>query len=137
MKRYLSIKQLYLSLFALLFICSCSSSIPTDVFINDFNIDSLGTIYSETIYKFKEPIAVFEMKNQNDSMKILVYRRIYSIAVGAISGVGSFYSYDFSAAAFKNDKLFYWGFLDDFKKEDDPLIQLLGEKVSEIIIKGE
>ena len=137
MKRNFYYGCFLLTFAATIVLSSCGSSIPPDVYQNDFDKDSLGTDYSNTIYKHKEPITTFEMKDNNDSFKIFVYKRVVEERVGANLGLSSQIDYDLSAVAFKNNKLFYWGYHDDFKKENDPLIQLLGEKVSEKLLNGD
>ena len=105
--------------------------------MTDFERDTIGTDYSNTIFYRKEPVTTYEMMNQNDSMKVFVYKRVIEERVGANFGLSSQIDYDLCAVAFKNNKLFYWGYLDDFKKESDPLIQLLGEKASEKLLNGD
>lgn len=136
MKRKFSFKYLMLIPSIAILLSSCSSSIAPDVYHQEFNIDRVGTDYSESVYRFKEPITVLELMNQNDSMRVYVYKKIDWDKQGGIFGLGSNYQYDLCAAAFKNNKLLYWGYLDDFKKEQDPLIQMLGEKATEKVLEG-
>ena len=43
--------------------------------------------------------------------------------------------FEYFAVAFKHDTVFYWGFLDDYKRSDNPVLQKLGEKICDKIIE--
>lgn len=129
MKQKFYLKLLLLIPSIAILLSSCGSSKGADVYHRDFNIDKFGTDYSRSVYRLKEPVTVLDMMNQNDSFKVYVYNKIELVMQGA-------FTYNFCAVAFKNNKLFYWGDLDDFKKEQDPLIQMLGEKATDKIMEG-
>lgn len=41
---------------------------------------------------------------------------------------------DYFLVVTEDDRLYYWGFLDDFKKNDDKILQKIGEEVSDKIL---
>lgn len=129
MKRKFSFKLIMLIPSIAILLSSCGSSKGSGVYHRDFNIDEFGADYSQSVYRFKEPITVLDMMNHNDSLKVYVYNKIEWV----MQGVNT---YNICAVAFKNNKLLYWGDLDDFKKEQDPVIQMLGEKATDKIMEG-
>jgi len=138
MKRKFSFKFLMLIPSIAILLSSCSSAIPLDVFDYELNANKAGTDYSETIFKSKNPVAVLDILNNNEVLKVYIYKLMTYITVGqgvGKEGAARQFSFDFCAVVFENDKLFYWGSIDDFKKEQDSTIQLIGKKVKEEILQ--
>ena len=115
--RYLFI--LFIGLFAL-------SSCGTPIFIttSEMCIYKPGVKYEGTEFCKVEPAFILNLDSLGpNKFEIFVYKKL------EVSG-GSFLKFDFCAFAFKNDLLYYWGYVDDFKKEDDSIIQKIGELIS-------
>ena len=83
-------------------------------------------------YLDQDPVIEKEtmITGSTDKFKVLIYKR-WIMTYG--SGYSFFNSdkFDLFVVSFKNDKLFFWGNLDDFKRTDDTLINNLGTFVSE------
>ncbi len=91
---------------------------------------------SVVAYLDRDPVFEKELTLQGskDKFKVLIYKRwIQTYALG----FNFLYSdkYDLFALAFKNEKLYYWGNLDDFKRTDDDVANGLGVLISETWIK--
>ncbi len=121
-----------------LFLSSCSEPLPPP----RIGYKELGKITKNDDYKKvteylnREPIIEKEilLGSTNERYKFLVYKRwIQTYA----SIFGLFYSakYDLFVVSFKNDKLFFWGNLDDFKRSDDETVSNLGVMISEAWLK--
>jgi hypothetical protein len=44
-------------------------------------------------------------------------------------------TYDYYAVSYQNNEVYYWGFLDDYKKHNDLVIQTLGDKICDKLIE--
>ncbi len=125
-----------LSLSFALLSCTTSPYITTsDMCKNLPNMQYSSTIFSDRVFSF-----TMDFKNLDDSVTVYIYKKVekldksiginFAILFNPMAGT----KYDYCAAAFKNSYLYYWGYVDDFKKESDPFIQLMGEKISEKLI---
>lgn len=65
-----------------------------------------------------------------DVYKVNIYLDMVASRSKSMMLIPIVYEYKyFFAFAFKNNKLLYWGFPDDFTKADDPVINKLGESI--------
>ena len=145
MKSKILFKYLVIPLFTASLLISCSTSpyvTTTDLCKNLPKMQYQSTVFNDRVYAFS-----LDFNNLDDSMKVYVFKKIEKLDQG-----GSFFlfdiianlinpmqgtKYDFCAASFKNGYLYYWGYIDDYKKEADPRLQMIGEKLCEKLIKDE
>ena len=110
---------------------SCGNSVYMTT--TDLNYNVPGVEYNLTEFSKRDPILTFELNgNEKYVIKVYVYKKLEE------SYDFYFFTknlYDYCAAVFINDMLYYWGYVDDFKKEDESLIQMIGEMISEKLIK--
>ncbi|HPO62370.1 MAG TPA: hypothetical protein PK762_04725 [Candidatus Kapabacteria bacterium] len=122
---------LLIPLIALLF-CSCSNKL---------------SIVTRSTFCYLEPGQKIEHnKFENDFIDVEFEERYvfnvtdtdnttYKVSVFPVylePGVG-----EFGAIIFKDSLVLHWGFIDELLKHDNPLIQRIGEKVAQEIIKKE
>lgn len=138
MNKYLTWRWVLLPLLCSTFLFSCNPG--GNMTIGELNKIQYGEKYSNSILNSKKHIDRFQLMDNNDSITVYVYRDIKwergpVLLKGEIGG--DVVGYELCATAFKNNRVFYWGSVDDFKKNEIPLIQSIGEQISERFIKGE
>ncbi len=74
---------------------------------------------------FRNPVYVFEYSDIKEGSKIVV-KIFMKNFVNA--------SYHYFAMAFVDGKLFYWGYPDEFNKNEDPLISKIGDRFCQDLI---
>ena len=84
-------------------------------------------------YLSREPVVerVIEIKGKSDQFRVLLYRRWIRTTDSWVS-LFSPDKYDLFAFTFKNNKLYFWGNVDDFKRSDDATANDLGDAISEL-----
>lgn len=121
---------------ALLFLLLGSCSHPLIGYNTAGKLNKNEDYKSVVEYLDRDPVLEKElaMQGSNDKFKVLIYKRwVQTYAIG----YDFWYTdkYDLFAFAFKNDKLYFWGNLDDFKRADDDVANGLGALISETWIK--
>ncbi len=128
MNKYLKWRLLLLPLLCSIFLISCQNA---DITFNDLNSLKYGEEYSNSILKSKTHIYNLQLEEKNDIIAVYVYRHI--VGENSIDILDREIGYEICAAAFRNNKLFFWGTIDDFKRNDIRLIRNIGELVSDKI----
>ena len=88
----------------------------------------------------KGHIDKIQLMDKKDSITVYVYRDIkWERPTVLFKGEFGYnvIGYELCAVAFRNNRVFYWGSIDDFKKNDIPLIQSIGEQISKRFINGD
>lgn len=127
-------KILTLSILSLL-IFSCSSTLPVNMSVlgllkKDHHLDSLISDNKEygLDYEIKRKVEIPNFKDSNYTIVISIYEM-------EISFIDNKYTY--TALAFENKRLIFYGFPEDYFKSRSKKINYLGEKIHEEIEKIE
>ena len=140
MNKYLTWNLLLLSLLCSTFLVSCIHDTEDDMSIRELGKIQYGEEYNTGIMNSKEHIDKIQLMDNNDSITVYVYRDIkWERPTVLLKGEFGYnvIGYELCAAAFRNNRVFYWGSVDDFKKNDVPLIQSIGEQISERFTNGD
>jgi hypothetical protein len=115
-------------LLAVLYSCADTRYIST----NEMNRLRQDSTFESSLLNDKELEFSVEYKDLgNDVYKVYVFKKLeMTIPSGFIISFDN-EIYDFFVATYKNRNLFYWGYLDDFKKNDAKILQTIGERVAE------
>lgn len=94
---------------------------------------SKGLPIEQTKFNSAKPIFKFQYSNDSkDSFSIYVYKEMYNIDIKDWRIENS--SFNICAAIYKNDSLYYWGLVDNFKKDPNPTVQKIGEEICDTLI---
>ena len=119
--------------FAISVLVACVSSKDRCVTTTTFNKVNRGQLYAETLFNdLKEKYYMRFTNLDKYTYDVFVYQKWDIVK----DHDGASY-YDFCVTVYKNDSLYYWGLLDDLKKEDNAQIQKIGEMVSDTLIEKE
>ncbi|MCX6147119.1 MAG: hypothetical protein NTW25_07685 [Candidatus Kapabacteria bacterium] len=122
----------FLTLIFLISLASCKSTLR--IGYETAGLFKKGDSYSkmqDTINK--EPYLEEEvvLKRTNEKFKVTFYKRW----IQTYTGENSFFSrdkYDVFVFTYKNEKLYFWGNIDDYKRSNDKTVNELGLIISEI-----
>lgn len=140
MNKYQTWRWVLLPLLCSIFFSSCIHHTNYDMSIRDLNEIQYGEEYNTCNLNSKDHIDKIQLMDNNDSISVYVYRDIkQKRPTDLLKGEFGYnvIFYELCAAAFRNNRVFYWGSVDDFKKNEIPLIQSIGEQISERFINGD
>ncbi len=123
----------FIGLFLSITFISCSS-VPAIGYNTAGNLTKNEELSSVKAYLNQEPVITKELvlPGSTDSYKVLIYKRwIMTYGFGSFYALFNTNKFDLFVFSFKNDKLHFWGNLDDFKKSDDTAINTIGTFVSD------
>jgi hypothetical protein len=113
---------------------SCSS--PPKMGYSTFaQFNKLDSMQSVDAYLERDPIEEVEvtLKSSPDKFQCKIYKRWIKTSEGYSSILQAIFNpdtYDLVVFAYKNNKLYCWGNIDDFKRSDDQVANEIGTEVS-------